>query len=289
MYNKNSNNDKTNYKFYCSVSADSPYWPLAKYFQFLGSAQSKEKMLTAANAYWQPMAAQYGREDTFSVKGRVSNSIYRLQNQINYLQSLKFKLLPSPALTNESLPQEAIPLELRCRINPDFLYWGLLNYFQSKESTFTEEEMILWSSIAYWQPLALFHLGLCNQEQEWRETVSESVKFLKQHLKYLQNTFDVDSPPEEVRETQLIESPTNKVISLSDQKTPTPYPDVHTASSSTENSVQADSTPSEDETKTEPVEQKEQINWIEQIDDPLLKPRESDEMFAQMFENIGKK
>ena len=289
MYDNNSKNP-IDYKFYSEVSIDSPYWTLAKYFQLIGSAQSKEKMIAAALAYWQPFAAQYWEEDISSLKQSVINSIYRLRQQIDYLQSLSWSHLPSPessALVSAN-NNEAISLKLRCRISPDFISWPLLKYFQSKPTTFTEEEMILWSSRAYWQPLAKRYLGLCDEKQDWQTAVSESIKLLLRQIEYLQISYNVDVHLLGVREPQHIESSFNKGISLDDNRkeSQTPPSNGQTASSFTQSSVKVDSTPPEESATSK--EQKQQINWIDQIDDPLLKPHPDDELIAQMFDNIGK-
>ncbi len=91
-----------------------------------------------------------------------------------------------------------------------------------------------------------------------------------------------------MRDTQQIESSFNNGISLDDNRkeSQTPPSNGHTASSFTQSSVKVDSTTPVE--SPESKKQKQQINWIDQIDDPLLKPRESDELFAQMFDNIGK-
>ncbi len=80
----------------------------------------------------------------------------------------------------------------------------------------------------------------------------------------------------------------NNGISLDDNRkeSQTPPSNGHTASSFTQSSVKVDSTTPVE--SPESKKQKQQINWIDQIDDPLLKPHPDDELIAQMFDNIGK-
>ena len=288
MSENNNVKNTIDYKFCSEVSLDSPHWTLAKYFQLLGSDRSKEKILSALYVYWQPMAAQYQGEDLCSLKQSVIDCIYWLQWQIHCWKLQKFKLLSSRCLTKELGTQETISLELRCQVNSDSRYWQLFNYFQSRQNTFMEEDMIFRSSTAYWHPLAAFHLGLCNCEDDWRELVSQSVKLIEQHIKYLQITFDVDKSLLAIRDPNQIESLSDNLISLSDREiqTQTALPDAQTAPRITQNSVQAESTPPEPE--PESIQANQQINWMEQIDDPALKPRESDAWIAQMFDSIGR-
>ncbi len=288
MSENNNVKNTIDYKFCSEVSLDSPHWTLAKYFQLLGSDRSKEKILSALYVYWQPMAAQYQGEDSASLKQSVIDCIYWLQWQIHCWKLQKFKLLSSRCLTKELGTKETISLELRCQVNSDSRYWQLFNYFQSRQNTFMEEDMIFRSSTAYWHPLAAFHLGLCNREDDWKELVGQSVKLIEQHIKYLQITFDVDKSLLAIRDPNQIELLSDNLISLSDREiqTKTALPDAQTAPRITQNSVQAESTPPQPE--PESIQANQQINWMEQIDDPALKPRESDAWIAQMFDSIGR-
>ena len=194
-----NNNEQNEPNFSCVVGVDSPYWVLAKYFQLIGRTQTEKKIATALLAYWQPLAAQYWKEDISSVKQSAINSIYRLQRQIHGWRSIHWEYLPMLGSPDFDTQREAIPLNLTYRINPDSSDYGVLKYFQSPLTTFTQEEMIWWSSSAYWQPLAQRALGFCYQESDWREAVEQSIKALKRHIWYLQTTFEVDFPSPVVR------------------------------------------------------------------------------------------
>ena len=283
MYNSN---DKTSYSFYCEVNQNSPYWTLAKYFQDLDNGNSKDLILSAVNAYWQPMAAQYGGKDTSCVKQITINCIYQLQQQIHDLQSLELELLPLRGLINSAQKQETIPFEIkRYRFNPDSRYGLVLNYFQSSQSTFTEEQMIFWSSSAYWQPLAKRHLGLCQSEPDWLSVISESVKRIQKHIEYLQVTNDVNLQLLGVGDCQANQSLSNSVISFSSNKkesqTAQDDGNLPVPSSLTQTSEAIKESESENQQPSSQTEQP--INWIEQIDDPLLKPQPDDKLIDKMF------
>ena len=118
-----------------------------------------------------------------------------------------------------------------------------------------------------WQALAIRSANLL---EAWAKSIREYG-----NLPPSQTTHSFDNSP--------IEGTPGAVFA---RESKTPSLEGHTTSNVRQSTEDADSTPDEDESKS--IEQKQQINWIDQIDDPLLKPRESDELFAQMFDNIGK-
>ncbi len=265
MYNNNSDKNAINYKFCLSVKRNSLYWTTVKYFQGLRPAEVKDQVLTAAKAYWQPLATRYYTEDRNSLSASVINSIYRLRMQIDYLNTLSFK---DVCLDREfhnfstiSINDNDASFEFRSQVNSKSFYWDILNYFQSHKTVFAESEMIIWAARAFWEPLAFTSLGFCSCESDWNHLVNSSVDSLWQHINYLKIMF-----------ADLLQSENRDVSTLIPQ----------TPSHSDLNQGFEQNLSTDDQNKTDllpPPVRKE----VKSLLDPELAPRSDDELIGKMF------
>ncbi len=272
-----NNTDKNiiNYKFCLPIDKWSANRLLAQYFQAIAPPGAKDKILTAARAYWEPLAVSYMVKDEKLVLECVINSMYRLTQQIHSLKFLDFHGLYSASQADLSVSaqeEQKLALEFRTQVNQDSPYWFILNYFQSKQTAFQESEMIVWAVRAYWQPLAAIYLGDCSCEKEWNEIVSKSCSQLSEHINYLQLIFDGLGIHRESIFTPLSSSNNQSAdVEASQQIVPI-------------NGSHLNSPPSIRGTQLEGSSANEGSSILSQLD-PELAPREEDELIDQMFSN----
>ena len=90
-----------------------------------------------------------------------------------------------------------IDFKFRFQASTDSPYWELIRYFQAKEADFSVRELILWASVAYWQPLAEKYLGE-SSEEELKQSARNSIYRLEQHINYLREVFDLELPQQQL-------------------------------------------------------------------------------------------
>jgi hypothetical protein len=84
-----------------------------------------------------------------------------------------------------------IDYRFRTLVNADSQDAVLIKYLRSPDPEFTEKEMILWASSAYWLPLALREQGSCSVQQ-LKQSARTSIYKLRQHINYLAQTFGLE-------------------------------------------------------------------------------------------------
>ena len=68
----------------------------------------------------------------------------------------------------------------------------LVKYLRDKNSEFSEKDMILWATAAYWLPLALKQQGSYSAQQ-LKQSARTSIYKLRQHINYLVQTFGIEA------------------------------------------------------------------------------------------------
>ena len=90
-----------------------------------------------------------------------------------------------------------IDYRFRTLVNADSQDAVLIKYLRSPDPEFTEKDMILWATSAYWLPLALREQGSCSVQQ-LKQSARTSIYKLRQHINYLAQTFGLESEVAEI-------------------------------------------------------------------------------------------
>lgn len=85
-----------------------------------------------------------------------------------------------------------IDYRFRTLINADSQDAILVKYLRSPDPEFSEKDMILWATSAYWLPLALREHGSCSVQQ-LKQSARTSIYKLHQHINYLAQSFGLES------------------------------------------------------------------------------------------------
>ena len=85
-----------------------------------------------------------------------------------------------------------IDYRFRAVVSADSQEAILVKYLRDKNSEFSEKDMILWATAAYWLPLALKQQGSYSASL-LKQSARTSIYKLRQHINYLAQTFGLES------------------------------------------------------------------------------------------------
>lgn len=198
---KNSTKQKRlNFSCRLVVPGKSPYWSTVKYYQTLEPERARQMLLEAILGYWLPLtAAQESKpEETEWRKQQAWEGIYRVQQQINFLQNQFGRGEQAQGELKPLNYQGGETASFELRYQPRVLEAGqlsrLIQYLSEPPEEVFFQQKILWASVAYWGAIADRELGLLDKAG-LNQSAANCIIRLRQHIKYLEDYFQLQEVP----------------------------------------------------------------------------------------------
>lgn len=101
-----------------------------------------------------------------------------------------------------------IDYRFRAMVNADSQDGALVRYLRSRDSEFSEKDMVLWATAAYWLPLALREQKNCSTQQ-LKQSARTSIYKLRQHINYLAQVFGLEGEVTEIGALPKVQADSN--------------------------------------------------------------------------------